>query len=436
MNRRGGFCVTFAWHLTLIILLFCLASHTVSAAKQAQSQGAINSMPGESALYALESEAEAIQSELQLNLSALDPKSTLVVAGDSMSAPEKAGLAFVQSRTGSIFSNAVAASKTNFSAIEKSGKVVILVGGPSQNRITAEFSEKGMLSAKKHEFANQFTITTGKTKYGTKIIVVSDKRGFVNLPRKAAQYSPLALCLPLQWIPVVASAIGAILASIISPLINLLKAYIEAFLADKGKKGKHIDEKAVKVAGIKIREVISVMVAAFVLGLSTSWTFAGPTFDFVWLLILNTIICLFAGLSHELIHLTMGRLLKIKTEYRFWPAGSAATMLTAILGNSFGLQGFLLEKVEEGAAKWKLGVMKLASPLFSTAVMIFFAIVNFFFPHVAFQMVYTIAGVLAMADILPFAPMDGHEIRKWNIFVWLITFAVISCSFVFVNFIL
>lgn len=416
--------------ITLAVLLLLPAFASASGQNSEQTAG-ISEEQLKTILPQLIRDTKEIEAELEINLSATNPKTAILVVGDSLSSTEKTGLSVFQSRYQKFLPEPTPASKANMTQIVKSGRIVVLVGGPSQNKATNQLQESGALNGKNREYANQLVITTAKNNYGTKFIVVSDKRGFVNLPRKAAEYSPLALCLPLQWVPVVASAIGAILVSI----MNVVKAYIESFIADKAKKGKTIG-KARKIIGIKPREVISIAAAAFVLGLSVSWTFAGPTFNFLWLLILNTLICLFAGLSHEIIHWLMGRILGIKTEYRLWISGSVTTIFTAILGNSFGLQGFLLEDIKEGTARWKVGLMKLASPYFSTAVMILFATINFFLPHVAFQMVYSIASVLAMADILPFSPMDGHEIRKWNIFVWLASFTFITASFVFVNFIL
>jgi hypothetical protein len=185
-----------------------------------------------------------------------------------------------------------------------------------------------------------------------------------------------------------------------------------------------------------VREALSVIASAFVLGIAITWTYAGPTWDFLWLLILNVIVCLLAGFSHEATHWIMGRLMGVETEYRFWPSGSIATLFTAFLGNPFGLQGFLMDEPKEGTPKWKVGLMKLASPLVSTAIMVAFAAVNFFVPNVAFQMVYSIAGVVAMAEMLPFKPMDGYDIRRWSIIVWLLSFLGISAAYVSVNFLL
>ncbi len=385
----------------------------------------------DSALAAAYAEIEKVEGEHGIDLEGLDGKSALVIVGETLSGPEKAALAAAREAMPKLFAGSVGSTPKTLEEAKATDRTVILIGGPAQNRVSAYFEDEGMLG-KRTEYANQMLIASGTNGKGSKIVVLSDKRGFVNLPRKGASYSPLAYCLPLGWVPVAASAIGALM----SPLLNMLQAYVENVMADLAKRKHKVDKAARKVLGIKVREVLSVVGAALVLGAAVSWTYGGPTTTFLWLLVLNTLICLLAGLSHEAVHWLAGKALSIETEYRFWPMGSGATLFTAFLGNFFGLQGFLIDDAGERTPKWKLGVMKLASPLFSAAVMLFFAALNFFVPSVFFQMVYSIAAVLAMVEILPFKPMDGHDVRKWSLIAWLIAFLGISASYVLVTFIL
>ena len=377
-----------------------------------------------------------VEGELGVDFATLDSKSAWVIAGEELNGPERAALAAAQVNTPKLFAGGSSADRVSVSDVRKSAKLVILIGGPAQNSIVRELDAEGLLSKDRHEYLNQLVIVTGKSPEGGKFVVLSDKRGFVNMARKAASYSPLALCLPLQLVPVAASMIGAILAALLTPIRNIMQTYLEFFVADRKKSKMTISHTKFKFAGIKAREVVSVVLASSVLALAISWTFAGPTWDLLWLLPLNVFVCLVAGFSHELVHWAAGRALKIETEYKFWLSGSVSTIVSALLGNAFGLQGFLLDEVKEGTPKWKVGVMKISAPLFSAAVMLLFAAVNFFLPHTVFQMIFTIAGVLAMAELLPFKPMDGYDVRKWNIIVWFAAFFAVGCSFLFANFIL
>jgi len=259
---------------------------------------------------------------------------------------------------------------------------------------------------------------------------------FQTQKRNAVQYSPLAWYMPQKWVPVAASLIGAFLIPLGNQVVSIIQNYVGYLITDRKKNVTVIKHTTFRLLGVKVREIISLLAAAFILGAAISWTYAGPSHEFLWLLALNTVICLLAGLSHEAVHRIVGKILGISAEYTFWFTGSLMTIFTALLGNAFGLQGLLIDEVKEGTPKWKVGVMKLSAVAFSAAVMVFFAAVNLLFPHVAFQMAYSISGMWAMAEILPFKPMDGYDVRKWNIFIWFASFAVISCMFVVLTFLM
>ena len=280
-----------------------------------------------------------------------------------------------------------------------------------------------------------------------KFIVLSEEKGAQtfkvnrteakpNLERKAVKYSPLAGFIPAQWIPIIASAFGALFISLLHQTLNLVKVYFESTLSDKKKSKIVLSKDCKRVVGVKVREVFSVTAAAFILGLSISWTYAGPTEEFLMLFLISTVICIFAGISHEFVHRIFGRFLGIESEYVFWYSGSIMTIITALLGNAFGLQGFLVEEVKEGTAKWKNGLAKLAAPMFSAVLFITFVVANFVYPNVVFQMIYSISGMQAMAEILPFRPMDGYDVRKWNFFVWLMAFGLIAVPFSIFSFVM
>jgi hypothetical protein len=427
--------------LLAVFLVFSIAACHVSAAKEpirlvSEDRVKENLKNQSGALGLAMAEIDAVEKELDVDLSALDAKSAWVIVGDQLNGPEEATLALAKANSPKLFENSASASKVRLDDVKKSDKLVILIGGPAQNSIANGLDDEGVFTGKRHEYMNQMVIATGRTNEGAKVVVLSDKRGFVNLPRKAAAYSPLALCLPLQLVPVAASLIGAAITSVLHPIISLVQAYLENAIAERRKKKMRITDARFKFAGIKAREVLSIAAAAFILGAAMTWTFAGPTWDFLWLMPVNMFICLVAGFSHEAVHWASAKLLKVDAEYKFWFFGSVTTLFSALMGNAFGLQGFLLDEAKEGTPKWKVGVMKLASPVFSAAVMVFFAAVNFFFPHVFFQMVYSTSGVLAMAEMLPFKPMDGYDIRRWSIIVWFAAFAAISACFVAVSFVI
>jgi hypothetical protein len=181
-------------------------------------------------------------------------------------------------------------------------------------------------------------------------------------------------------------------------------------------------------------EIAAIIGASVVLGISISWQYFGG--DFLNWIVINSLICLFAAIMHELTHRIFAIIFKMKIEYQFWPAGSVLTLVSSYLGNAFSVQGFLLEDIDPGVPKWKVGLMKLSAPLVSTFIMIIFAILNYESPSLIYQTIYTTSALWAMAEILPFGGLDGKDIKDWSHTVWFLAFVFISGSYAVVTFLL
>jgi hypothetical protein len=324
---------------------------------------------------------------------------------------------------------------TSLEKLQKDAKLLILVGGPAHNNITRAAYEAGYITNESTRFAGQLIVGSGKLPGGMSVMVLrhsvrNEPAAGESLKRVAVKYSPLKPYIAEEYIPIVASGIGMFLMS----LANLAKAMFESLSGELGKKRFTYGHKGKRIMGVSVNETLALIGAALVLGFAVTWTFAGPTQKFLDLLFLNTAICLVAGLSHDLVHRMLGRLFKIKVEYRFWYAGSFITILTAFLGNSFGMQGFLMEKPDEKISKWKYGIMKLAAPLFSMAIAGLFASLYINSPSVLYQMIYTTASILAMAEIMPVKGLDGYDVREWNRWIYAAAFTAISVAFFAINY--
>jgi hypothetical protein len=324
-------------------------------------------------------------------------------------------------------------NETTLEELKGGISVIILVGSQSRNRITEEVYDKGYITNESTPYIGQLTIGKGQIDSDSNVMVIYHKTAGEGkkLEREAVKYSPLRGFMPDEYVPVAATAIGMFLLS----FFNIFKTVAEFLALDIGRKKKKFGHTGPKIMGINLKEAAAVFGAAMVLGFAVTWTFAGPTAGFFNLLLLNALICLFAALSHELSHRLIGRLFGIKIEYRFWPMGSFVTVVTAFLGNSFGIQGFLMEKVDEDISRWKYAVTKLSAPVISTTITVIFAYVYIGNPQVIFQMIYTTASIWAMAEIMPVKGLDGYDIKRWSKLVWFVFFAIISIIFFSVNFI-
>lgn len=358
----------------------------------------------------------------------------LIVMGSNLDGPEKAFYEAAKAKYP--FLDDVATVPDDSDALAKIGSgsysYVILVGGPGQNFVTKEAISRLWLNETETAVRGQVIVQYGRAG-ATGLLAISDARGYSNANREGAKYSPLALLgLPVQYVP----AAATILSVIILALWELARTVFEFKALDIGRKGKKVGQGAWMLFGINFREALSFPAAALVLGASISWQFFGPSWDFVFWLFVNSIICGVAALVHEATHRAFAWAFGIRMEYRFWPAGSFFTLLSSFLGNAFSVQAYLLEDVDEKIPKWKVAATKLSAPLVSAFFMVAFAAINFFFPHTVFQMVTAISALWAMAEMLPFRGLDGSDLIRINFFAWLLPFTAIACCYVMVTFIL
>jgi hypothetical protein len=311
--------------------------------------------------------------------------------------------------------------------------LVVLVGGPEQNNITKYAISMNWFNRTDNIEAG-FIVKSGKLQNGAVVLAISDKRGYTSdtVMRTSITHSPLSAFMPKEYVPLAATGISVILLM----LLNVGRTVFEFKALDIGRKNKKVGEGAWLVSGLNLTEMLAIVGASFVLGASISWQYFALKPDFVLWVGINSILCLFAAVLHEITHRVFAYFFKIRMEYRFWPAGSALTLISSYLGNAFSVQGFILEEIDEGTAKWKVGLMKLAAPLVSGIIMVVFAALNYTSPDPLYKMIYTISGLWAVAEVLPFGSLDGKDIRDWNNTIWFISFVLIGASYFVVTFIL
>ncbi len=305
---------------------------------------------------------------------------------------------------------------------------VILVGGPEHNSMT-----KNALPTMNTTMDIGYGIDLYYGRMNSTVVVaLSDEQGFQKSGGLdgGLAYSPLVGLVPAGMEPAAATTLSLILLAI----MNILRTVFEFKSLDYGRKGKKVGEGARMIMGVNISEMGALIAASTVLGISISWQFFGPTMDFLNFIAINSAICLMAALIHEITHRTVGKRFGIKVEYRFWKAGSSLTLLSSYLGNAFSIQGFILEEIEEGTEKWKVGIMKLSAPIVSALCMIGFAILFIYFQNPLLKTAYLTSSLWAMAEILPLKSLDGADIKKWNPWVWLGAFLFIGISYTLVVF--
>jgi len=353
------------------------------------------------------------------------------VLGSDMSGAEEALLALMKARYPLLNNMTYVDDSPKTEAwLNNSNATIVLIGGPAQNRISRKYLQAGWFTNESLTIYQEFTVRNGRTPKGATLLLFSDVRGFANLYRQGLQYSPLSAIMPEAYVPIAATGISALFLS----LWGLVRTWLERLILGAGKKGKK-PKPAPLLLGINVREVLSAMASCTVIAIAITWVFAGPTWGFIPLFFVNLFVALFTIIGHELIHLMFSRMMGLKTEYTLWYSGSVFTLVSAFLGNPFGVAGFLVEE-KTPETRRRFGVMKLSAPIASILIASFFAVVNLFFPWDVFQMIYMLSSMLAMVEIMPFEPLDGHDIFNWNVFVWFFSFCFISAAYLTINFVI
>jgi hypothetical protein len=417
-----------------LILLLAGAGHPAAAAFQAGGQGIVTGANASSVMVGIYAEIETNATTPEEYEKFLGDRS-LIVLGEDTDLAERALLDATKAQNPWLARAQEANDSNTTRAVVLSGSrpLAILVGGPMQNAITRYGIGAGWFNETR-TVEGGLIVKTGKLSGGTVVVSISDRMGYEPgaVKMEGVKYSPLAAIMPKEYVPAAATGISLIMLI----LINVGRTVFEFKALDIGRKGRKVNSGAWIVFGFNVTEALAIAGASLVLGISISWQYFGPSLDFVFWAAVNTAICLLAGILHELTHRIFAFIFKIRMEYVFWPAGSALTLISSYLGNAFSIQGFILEDIPEGIAKWKVGLMKLSAPLVSAFFMVVFAALYYAWPSPLFKSIYAISGLWAMAEILPLGSLDGKDIRDWSGTVWFIAFSLISVSYLAVTLLL
>jgi len=153
--------------------------------------------------------------------------------------------------------------------------------------------------------------------------------------------------------------------------------------------------------------------------------------------------------SHEILgHKLLAQKYGASAEYRIWYFGLLLGIVTAIIpgGFVFAAPGAVMISpiVKKKFAftiarltKKQMGVIALGGPLVNIILGIGLLIVNYFYPVTLmdvqlFELTARISFFLAFFNLIPFPPMDGQKIIRWNLYIWLILIATSVVGFLFI----
>ena len=144
-----------------------------------------------------------------------------------------------------------------------------------------------------------------------------------------------------------------------------------------------------------------------------------------------------AFIFHELAHKFMAQKFGLWAEYRMFPQGLLfALLLSVFVGFVFAAPGAVMFRGD--TREFETGKIAASGPLANIIIAVFALIIYVFvLSETAFGQFFgflcLINSVLATFNLLPFGPLDGVKIVRWNSTVWSILFiiaAVIMIAFI------
>ena len=187
---------------------------------------------------------------------------------------------------------------------------------------------------------------------------------------------------------------------------------------------------------MRVKEFRDLVISALVLALAFGIALSGGLRAFQQPGILVLVIGMaFVAVSlgfvfHELGHRLIARRFGYFAEYAMWPTGLMVALGLSLFGFVFAAPGAVM--IYPKATAWgtispsreKVGLIALAGPATNIGLAVIFLTLNFVEPALLFTLGARINTWLALFNLIPFGPLDGAKILRWDKRIWLISIAV------------
>ncbi|MFC1961680.1 site-2 protease family protein [Chloroflexota bacterium] len=199
---------------------------------------------------------------------------------------------------------------------------------------------------------------------------------------------------------------------------------------------------------MKVKEFRDIAISAFILALAFGIALSGGFRAFQQ----SNILIIVIGMSlvavslgfilHELGHRLIARRFGYFAEYSMSLIGLMIALGSSFFGFIFAAPGAVM--IHPKTTAWeissldrqKVGLISLAGPTTNIGLALLFLVLDIIQPTLLFSLGAQINTWLALFNLIPFGPLDGAKILKWNKGIWIITISVAGGLFAFQRFFL
>ena len=133
---------------------------------------------------------------------------------------------------------------------------------------------------------------------------------------------------------------------------------------------------------------------------------------------------------HEMGHRFVARRFGCFAEYTMWRTGLIIALACSLLGFVFAAPGAVV--IHPRTDGWetatltreKTGIISIAGPAMNICLAVVFILLNVAYPSLLFSLGARINTWLAIFNLVPFGPLDGSKILRWNKKAWLTAIAI------------
>jgi len=145
---------------------------------------------------------------------------------------------------------------------------------------------------------------------------------------------------------------------------------------------------------------------------------------------------------HELAHRLVARRFGYLAEYAMWPAGLLIALVSSLMGFIFAAPGAVVIRPGNIIISTRetevenMGLISIAGPATNIVIAVLFLLLDTIYPNLIFYLGAYINTWLAIFNLIPFGPLDGAKVFRWNKIYWGAALAIAGLLFVLQRFVL